>query len=195
MKKISVLIMFVLLFLSCNRYSSAQQSRGKDDKNLKVGQNEISKNIEIASEVKYESLEKIKISLDYMKVYLPNEESYYIGMNAEEDLLLKKNTSIETTRFGGQFGPIDGYSNGSIILGWNNQNRIVYIEILNAEIKTKDHIGLNSSEDEVLEVFGAPHIEKDDVLRYQNTDFEVVGILFDLNPDRRVSKITIFTYV
>jgi hypothetical protein len=106
----------------------------------------------------------------------------------EGGFIRNTNTSISTDLFGVPFGPLDGYKNGLFQVGWNNQNRVLYFEILSNSVTTQDGLKIGDTKDRVLEFLGVPFIETSSIYRFQNIEFEVIGILFQFENDR-VAKI------
>jgi hypothetical protein len=107
-------------------------------------------------------------------IITPDGEKWFIGKTVKEEA----NTQVISTLFGVPFGPIDGLYNNHIKIGWNNRNRILYIEALSPEVKTQDGIVIGDTKERVLTILGVPYIEKPDEYRYQNIDFELIGIIF-----------------
>jgi hypothetical protein len=118
-----------------------------------------------------------------------------IGQKIEEEKIKDKNIIINNDLFGISFGPFDGIVNKEFIIGWNNQNRIVYLEALSIEIKTFNKIILGDKKEIILEKLCVPYIENNKILRYQNNENETLGIIFILNDNNKVSKIIMFTYI
>ncbi len=135
------------------------------------------------------------LNIESVAVLTPEADRWFIGKTIGEETINKKNCTITTDVFGATFGPIDGYRNDSMIIGWNNRNRIVYIEIVTNSVKTVDGFTIGSSKQDILSKFGVPYIETEDQFRYQNTDFEIVGILFKFDKSDKVISTILFTYV
>ncbi|MDR2478409.1 MAG: hypothetical protein LBD48_03745 [Treponema sp.] len=129
-----------------------------------------------------------KFEIESAMIITPDSEKWFIGKTVKEEA----NTQIISTLFGVPFGPIDGLYNNHIKIGWNNRNRILYIEVLSSEVKTQDGIVIGDTKERVLSILGIPYIEKINEYRYQNIDFELIGIIFQFCGNR-VSKIIVFS--
>ena len=68
------------------------------------------------------------------------------------------------------------------------------MEVLSDEFKTRDGLCLGDSKEKVRAALGIPYMESVDEFRYRNTEFEVVGIIFQFR-EGKVSKIVLFSYV
>jgi hypothetical protein len=126
---------------------------------------------------------------------LPSGQSLSIGASISDEIRAKSNTTITTSLLGVPFGPISGFVDADIRIGWNNRDHIVYIEALSNSVSTFDGIRIGSTRTDVISTMGNPYVEGDSVLRYQNSEAEVIGILFLLNSARNVSGIILFAYV
>jgi len=209
-----LVIFGVLLFLpGCNRARPSINSTPTDfvlvesdnqgiEKSEIIRQEEIHDFTEITVPSAQVYIRKInedsRIEIESVSVSTPDGETWYIGRRITEEFIEKANTIISTDLFGITFGPIDGFEDNLLRIGWNNRNRVLYIEVLSDKIKTKDGIALGDSKEKVLDILGIPYIEvvNEDVnqLRYDNTDFEVRGLLFQFDNDI-VIKIYLFSYV
>jgi len=122
-------------------------------------------------------------------------ESISIGDVVSDELKAKTNTSIQRSELGVPFGPIDGFADSDIRIGWNNRNRVIYIEALSNAVRTADGLQIGSTRDEVVQTLGTPYMEDDLYMRYQNNEVETIGILFRLDASQKVVGIVLFTYV
>ncbi len=136
-----------------------------------------------------------EVAKEALVLHSADGETWSIGKVIEDEILEQKNIVISTSEFGVEFGPIDGFDSGSLILGWNDRKRLLYVATTSAEIRTVDGLGVGLRKTAVLERLGPPIAETERLLRYQNTDTELVGILFYLNQDGLVTKIVLFSYV
>jgi hypothetical protein len=135
------------------------------------------------------------IRIDSVSVTSATGEKWYIGKKLDDSVLEKKNVTIATKMFGVEFGPIDGYSDDTLKIGWNNRNRVVYIEILSPTLRLPSGLALGASKSEVINLLGLPYMEKKHEFRYQNIETEVIGVLFIFSADDRVESIVMFAYV
>jgi hypothetical protein len=126
---------------------------------------------------------------------LPSGQSLSIGASVSDEVRGKSNTTITTSLLGVPFGPIDGFIDADIRIGWNNRDHIVYVEALSDSVSTFDGIRIGSTRTDVINRMGKPYVDGDSVLRYQNSEAEVIGILFLFNSARSVSSIILFAYV
>jgi hypothetical protein len=139
--------------------------------------------------------ENSTLDLESILLRTSNGEDWFIGKEIGDELKAMANHTITTDIFGGSFGPIDGYADTSLIIGWNNQNRVVYLELLDNNIQTANGLTIGATQEEVLEKFGEPYLRTKNMFRYQNSEFEIVGIIFIFNENNIVKKIVLFTYV
>ncbi len=139
--------------------------------------------------------ETASIEFSSVNVILPDGAVISIGDIVSEDMKKKSNSIIETRIFHVRFGPIDAYKTDNIQIGWNNQNRIIFLEVLNDTIVTADGLKLGDTREKVLSILGSPTFEySDGALRFENIDYELVGMLFHFE-NNKVSRLILFTYV
>ncbi len=142
----------------------------------------------------YTYIESASINFSSLRIVRQSGDSITLGDRVSEVIKTKSNTEVETGMFGVRFGPIDGYDDDDIKFAWNNQDRIMYIEALNDTVITVDGLKIGSSREEVLQTFGIPTIEySNGTLRYQNIDYELVGIQFEFE-DNIVTRLVLFGY-
>ena len=135
-----------------------------------------------------------RLELESISVIVPDGDIWYIWKSVDEGFTEKANTVVVTDIFDVAFGPIDGFENEFLRIGWNNRNRVMYIEVLSNEVITHDGIRLGHSKEKIIDILGDPFIKDSDQFRYQNIDFEVAGMLF-LFENNVVTKIYLFAYV
>lgn len=135
-----------------------------------------------------------RINIESIAITTPDGERWFMGKKVDDGFTQKANTSISSDLFGVKFGPIKGLKNDLMQVGWNNQNRVTYIEIFSRTIKTNDGLAIGDTKETVLETLGLPYIETSNQYRYQNIDFEVVGIIFQFE-NERIIKIILYCYV
>ena len=134
------------------------------------------------------------IAPDSIAVINREGEKWFIGQVVNDDVIRKSNIQIDSALFGVVFGPIKGYVDDNIKIGWNNQNRILYIELLSGNFETIDGIRLGDSKEKIKDALGLPYSESSNEYRYQNIEFEVIGIIFQFIDDR-ASNIVLFSYL
>lgn len=135
-----------------------------------------------------------RLELESISVTTPEGDVWYIWKDVSEEYTKISNTIVTTSIFGVPFGPIDGYENEQLKIGWNNRNRVLYVEVLSNKVKTFDGITLGDTKEKVIDLMGDPYIEDYNQLRYQNIDFEMAGILFQFERGI-ITKIFLFGYV
>jgi hypothetical protein len=134
--------------------------------------------------------------LDRKSVALLTEggETISIGAIVSDELIDKSNAVVTSDELGVPFGPITGFANSDTLIGWNNQRRIIYVELFSRRVATFDGIRIGATREEIVRILGAPYIEKASGIRYQNTETENVGILFVFNAFQIVVRIVLFAY-
>jgi hypothetical protein len=135
------------------------------------------------------------LSLKSIGVITANGEKWFIGKDVEEEIITKTNTTVTTDLFGVEFGPINGFKNEELIAAWNNQKRVLYIEILSPTAKTNDGLTLGSSKQELVAILGEPRIKKQNSFRYDNLEFEVQGIIFQFDDNDIITRIVLYSYL
>jgi hypothetical protein len=135
-----------------------------------------------------------RLEIKSVSVTSPDGEIWFIGKKLDEKFVEQVNTIISTNIFGISFGPINGIEDNQLRIGWNNQNRVLYIEVLSDKVMTADGVVLGDTKEKILSIFGPPYIEENRQFRYQNDDFEIAGILFQFE-NNIVVKIFLFGYV
>jgi hypothetical protein len=126
-------------------------------------------------------------------VMLASGEKWFIGQDVDDEVIAKSNIVVETSMFGKRFGPIDGFEDGNVKVAWNDQKRIIYIEVLISTVKTYSGLTLGSKRTDVLDTLGIPRLETENTLRYDNAWDEIFGIIFQFENDSAV-KIVLFVY-
>jgi hypothetical protein len=134
------------------------------------------------------------INMESIAIITPDGERWFMGKKLDDIFTRKANTSISSDLFGVKFGPINGFKSELMQIGWNNQNRVLYIEVFSRAIKTNDGLAIGDTQEKVLKTLGLPYIETSNQYRYQNVDFEVVGIIFQFE-NERIKKIILYCYV
>ena len=124
-----------------------------------------------------------------------NGNQWSIYQQVDEDTTNLSNGEYGCTLVHGHFGPMPGVKNSNWIIGWNNQNIILYIEILSTDVMTIDGLKIGMTKEDVIEALGVPFIEYEDRFRYQNSENEVCGILFVFNDGSVIERIILFAYV
>ena len=142
----------------------------------------------------YQKIRESNINIKSMTIKdRTNGEIWYIGQKLPEKL--KANSIIETELINKTVVNLDSYDNGRIKIGWNNQMRIIYIQIYSNDIETTDSLKIGSTREEVIKKLGVPYLEKEDFIRYQNIEKEIVGIIFYFDKTGKVVKIILFNYI
>jgi hypothetical protein len=134
------------------------------------------------------------IDIGSIAVLTPDGNRWFIGKKLDSNFTEKTNGTISSDLFERKFGPLNGYRDELMQVGWNNQNRVVYIEVFSDSITTKDGISLGDTKEKILQTLGVPYIETLNEWRYWNLEFEVVGIIFQFE-NGRVIKMILYTYV
>jgi hypothetical protein len=134
------------------------------------------------------------INIESIAIITPDGERWFMGKKLDGIFTSKANVSISSDLFGVKFGPINGFKSDLMQVGWNNQNRVLYIEVFSRDVKTNDGLAIGNTREKVLETLGSPYIETYNQYRYQNMDFEVVGIIFQFE-NERILKIILYCYV
>ncbi len=183
MKKLLFIYMFLTLtYISCS---------GSDKAKVELTEIETTK-VKIAEVT---IAEKEILEFESVSVFFENEILWSIGQNVDLEIKKRENTTILTDLLGVPFGPISGIEESNYKIGWNNMDVIMYIEITDQTVKTADNLSIGSTKSDVIKTLGLPHIENNKSLRYQNSDFEIFGILFLLDDNDIVSRIILFAYV
>jgi len=185
LKKV-VIAVSVILLISCTRTPAST----KKDDNINQEQQVITTvtlNKEKGNDAKTFNIESTKIIID-------EDVTFIIGDTVTEQIRNNKNLIITNTLFGGEFGPIDGVKQDNYSIGWNDQNRIVYIEIFKSGILTQDGVHVGMKVKDILSLYGEPTEVDTYYIRYLNYDFEVVGMHLTIADDI-VTKIFFYTYV
>jgi hypothetical protein len=133
------------------------------------------------------------IDIGSIAVLTPNGEKWFIGKKLDGDFTKKTNVTVSSDLFGRKFGPLNGYKDELMQVGWNNQNRILYIEVSSSSVITKDGISLGDTKEKIFKTIGVPYIETPNEWRYWNLEFEVVGIIFQFE-NERVVRIILYSY-
>jgi len=128
-------------------------------------------------------------------VIIENGDQWSIYQRLDEDTTNQSNGEYGCTLVHNYFGPMPGIKNSNWIIGWNNQNIILYIEILSTDVMTIDGLKIGMTKEDVIEALGVPFIEYEDRFRYQNSENEVCGILFVFDDDGIIERIILFAYV
>jgi hypothetical protein len=126
-------------------------------------------------------------------VMLESGEKWFTGQDVDDEVIAKSNIVVETSMFGPYFGPLDGFEDGKVKVAWNDQKRILYIEVLRSTVKTYSGLTLGSKRTDVLDTLGIPHFESKHTLRYDNSWDGTWGIIFQFENDIAV-KIVLFAY-
>lgn len=126
-------------------------------------------------------------------VVLANGNKLFIGQVVNDDFISKSNTVVETSMFGPHFGPIDGFEDENVKVAWNNQKRILYIEVLSQTVKTYSGLTLGSTKIDVMSTLGIPHFESSNMLRYDNFFDDIWGVIFQFE-NNIAKKIILFCY-
>ena len=139
--------------------------------------------------------EDSQIRRESVSILTKTGKKMWIGQRVDHKLISKSNVVIETDMFGVPFGPIPGFADKNTKVGWNNQKRILYVEALSREVATSDGLRIGATKEDVLKALGIPIMESASTFRYQNTEYEVLGILFLFDQNGRVERIILFGYV
>jgi hypothetical protein len=200
-------ILFCFCFICCinkktqtAELENAEQSNDQSSKASEIIQHELN-NIDMLNQTSSSiqaDTRKInqhsRLELESVSVTTLEGDVWYIGKDVNEEYTKMSNTIITTSIFGVPFGPIDGCEDEQLKIGWNNRNRVLYVEVLSNKVKTYDGISLGDTKEKVIELLGDPYIEEYNQFRYQNIDFEMIGILFQFE-EGVVTKIFLFGYV
>jgi hypothetical protein len=135
------------------------------------------------------------IDIGSIAVITPEGEKWFIGKKLDDNFTGKTNDTVFSSNLlEREYGPINGYRDELMRVGWNKQNRVLYIEVLSGSVKTKDGISLGDTKEIISQTLGVPYLETLDEWRYLNLDFEVVGIVFQFKSEK-VVKIIIYSHV
>ncbi|GHT57742.1 hypothetical protein FACS1894109_10550 [Spirochaetia bacterium] len=126
-------------------------------------------------------------------VILANGDKWFIGQAVDDNFISKSNTVVETRMFLKSFGPINGFEDENVKVAWNNQKRILYIEVLSPTVKTYSGLTLGSTKTDVMDTLGIPHIETSNTLRYDNFWDDIWGIIFQFENGVAI-KVVLFCY-
>ena len=66
-----------------------------------------------------------RLELESISVITYEGDAWYIWKDVSEEYTGISNIVITTSIFGVPFGPIDGYENEQLKIGWNNRNRVL----------------------------------------------------------------------
>jgi hypothetical protein len=127
-------------------------------------------------------------------VRLSSGEKWFIGQDVDDAVIAKSNIVVETRIFSPYFVPrftMNGFEDGNVKVAWDDQKRIMYIEVLMPMVKTYSDLTLGSKRTDVLDALGIPRIETEHTLRYDNAWYGIWGILFQFENDSAV-KVVLF---
>jgi len=181
-------VLLVILFSSCTK-TNADISSVKlayPEKTKVLGTGKIEKQIVNTGSV---------FNVSSASVQTEHGGNWFIGQTVGSDLITSSNVKISTNELGVQFGPIEGFKDDDVTIGWNNQRKVVFIEINSLSVKTVDGVKKKLGKNDVFKLLGVPFVDKTNQWRYQNTEFEVVGMIINFDNNGIVEKIIIFSYV
>jgi hypothetical protein len=136
-----------------------------------------------------------RLRRESVSIIMKNGGRWSIGQSVDEKIFAKSNVVIKTDIFNVPFGPINGYVDANVKIGWNNRKKVLYVEAVSTEVKTSDGLRIGATKEDVVNILGIPFMEKSNIYRYQNTEFEVIGVLFIFDKKNIVERIIMFSYV
>lgn len=188
-----------LLIVFC---SVCTDSNGKNDKFNDKNKTEQEKNkkklqkvINYLEEGKEVYHENTTIGIKSIAITDTEKKIWFPGKNIPKEMKENSNVEITAQILGMSFGPLDGYDNGKMTIGWNNQDKIIFIQVYSQQLITSDMIRIGTSKREVLSKLGIPYMEKKNLLQYANIENEMVGLLLIFTKDEIVTELILFTYI
>jgi len=195
--------MFVIFFTACFMMCCSAKSDSADfasspaivSNDVDLEESVVLKEVEIPSSLSI--IPDRNNKLDIGKLKISSGDVYndlYIGKVVSEELINIKNIVIQEKIGTRDFGPIDGIEDSKLRFGWNNRNRVLFFELIDSSIKFDCGLGLGSEIRDVLLELGNPNSAGDNWVRYQNIDFELIGVMFYYDVKGFVNKIIVFSY-
>ncbi|MBP5328458.1 MAG: hypothetical protein J6Y75_00990 [Spirochaetaceae bacterium] len=215
MKRIFIVTILLLLFLSCTKknieptiakvkVSEIQKNIETnhindftDTVNISVNNKENQEsfyNVNSVSTSIQENLNDNYSTIDLLSIIIVDNEIYTLGEEVPKDLksnFILQNNFFETFS---KDAKLDAFVENNTTIGWNNRNRIVFISTENPNAKTLLNIGVGSTKDEVFEKYGEPNMKEANCYKYENYDYEFIGLFFYFNDDT-VYKIVSFASI
>ncbi|MGI5174410.1 SH3 domain-containing protein [Treponema sp. OMZ 840] len=93
-----------------------------------------------------------------------------------------------------KFGDLPGCEKDGTVFAWNNMNSIIFITTVNPAAVTPLGITIGSTKEDVLRAYGKPFLTTKNRIEYNNSDYELVGMIFYFENDK-VVRITCFTHI
>lgn len=185
-----ILLIFVFCLLSCSKKNMAAMEtettliENKDY--ISFGTAELAESSMIFS--------NNHLEIEFLNKIIVDSNIYTLGDKISEKI---ESNYILENKFFFAFNKdtkLNALSENKTIIGWNKNNRIVFISSENEKAKTTLNVGVGDTEEDVYKKYGEPTTKGNNCYRYENYEYEFMGLVFYFE-NKKVYRIVSFSSI